>query len=268
MKNMADTAGKPSKNPAIIVTGFGANLHHTTNKTSNPASIIASSLPASFPSTHPLNCSGRDIDILDGVAGGWVELEATHKGIRDHIRVLHEKHGNDVDLFIHLGRSPWEFLTVEKRAFRQDMTCTWLNESAEKGGYYLNPDNDNNFVRDMEFPWKDVPIGLQTEIPVAEAVELANKSLEGSEKRVEVQAHFEPGHLGCGYAYYESMANSYMAGRKRHVIFCHVPPPVDEESIEAARNSLLAVIGAALRALAEQHKQGPPDFRVEFGKVQ
>lgn len=267
-QDMASTAGATSKSPKVIVTGFGANIHHPTNKTSNPAGIIASGLPTSFPSTNPLNCSGRDIGILDGVAGGWAEINASHKGIRDDIRNLHEQYGDKVNLFVHLGRSPWEFLTVERRAFRQDMTCTWLNESAEKEGYYINPDNNNSYVRDMEFPWKDAPMGLQTEIPVTETVEFANKLLEGARKRLEVKPHFEPGNLGCGYAYYESMANTYMSGRKRHVIFCHVPSPVDEESIEAARNSLLAVIGAAFKALEQQKKGGPVDFRMEFGNVQ
>jgi len=153
------------------------------------------------------------------------------------------------------------------------MTSTWAGESAEKQGYYVNPDNQGAYVRDLEFPWKDVPMGLQTEVPVQETVDLANASLKKLDdqsigRRLEVKPHFEAGSLGCGYAYYESMANRYVLGRHRDVLFCHVPPSGDEESIDRARTALLAVIGAAIEALQHREKdQGPDGWKVEFGKL-
>ena len=153
------------------------------------------------------------------------------------------------------------------------MTCTWLGETAEKQGYYLNPDNKSEYVRDMEFPWKEVPMGLQTEVPVSETVQGANAALEklnakGIGKCLEVKPHMEPGHIGCGYTYYESMANCYVQGRRRNVLFCHVPEGVDEASIELSHNALLAVIGTAIHAMNEVEKNGgPKDFKVAFAKL-
>jgi len=153
------------------------------------------------------------------------------------------------------------------------MTSTWAGESAEKQGYYVNPDNRGAYVRDMESPWKDVPMGLQSEVPIPETVDVANASLEkldgqGTRKRLEVKPHFEAGSLGCGYAYYESMANRYVLGRQRNVLFCHVPPSGDEESVESAREALLAVIGAAIDALNHLEKnEGPDGWKVDFGKL-
>ena len=258
----------------LLTTRRQANKHHLTNKSSNPAGVIASSLPTYLASSHPLNPTGRDIDILDSVQGGWGEIGAAHGLIRDKIRAIHAEHADDVDLFIHLGRSPWDYLSIERRAFRQDMTCTWLRESAEKEGYYLNPDNRGEYVRDMVSPWNDVPIGLQSEVPISETAEVANMSLkrfEGTDtgRRLDVKPHFEAGDLGCGFTYYESMANCYVQGRQRRVLFCHVPPAVDEQSIDSARTALLAVIGAALESLSQLGKdKGSGEFSsIEFGKL-
>ena len=108
------------------------------------------------------------------------------------------------------------------------MTYTWLGEAAEKQGYYLNPDNKGEYVRDMKFPWKEVPMGLQTEVPIPEAVQ----------------------------------------GRRRNVLFCHVPGGVDEASIELSRDALLAVIGAAIHGMNEVERNGGSEpFKVAFAKL-
>lgn len=141
--------------------------------------MIARSLPTSIHASHPLNPTGHDIDVLDGVKGGWAEMSAGHRQIRETIRTLHIDHGKEVDLFIHLGRGPWNFFSLEKLAFRQDMTTSWiLSDAGQKVGYYVNPDNNDSYVRDMPFLWQDIPMGLRTEVPVLETAELASDLLQ------------------------------------------------------------------------------------------
>jgi len=108
---------------------------------------------------------------------------------------------------------------------------------------------------------------------ISEAVQGANAApgkldFKATGKRLEVKPHMEPGHIGCGYTYYESMANRYVQGRRRNVLFCHVPGGVDEASIELSRDALLAVIGAAIHAMNEVERNGGSEpFKVAFAKL-
>lgn len=145
-------------------------------------------------------------------------------------------------------------------------------------------------------------MGLRTEVPVLETAKLASELLQKlysqtspgkcqsdqcdtinieplpshtgdteskvMGKEIEIKPHLEAGDVGCGFTFYESMANCHATGMRKRVLFCHVPSDVDDEGIATSRNALLAVIGAALQAQDEYEKRGDlNDRRAQFGEL-
>lgn len=183
--------------------------------------------------------------------------------IRSYISELHAKHATDIDLFVHVGMANgWDFVSVERRAFRQGFSSDWWGGSPETGGseYYMIPDDKGQTVLDAgDCPWEKVPLGLGTGVDVDEVVGGANERLdvialgEGrGKKRVVVEPHHEAGTYCCGYTYYESLANKWVKGTKGQVLFCHVPGEMDQESLEAGRDAIVSVIAAAVELLVKK----------------
>lgn len=234
-------------------------------------------MPRSLAASNPINTSGTDITILDGIQGGWAAIEASYDIIRHTLNNLHGDYGNKVDLWIHLGRGPWEHVTCERRAFRQDFSSSWLTEKAYEG-YYTGPDNKKQSVPDYgPCPWMNVPMGLNSEIDINTVVIDANRGLktvaqqhgpgEGSTAEpLEVKSHVEAGNAGCGFTFYESMANCFTAGRKRDVLFLHVPQWVTPAALEKGRDAVLAIIGASISSIMRRAPTPPADWKKEFGK--
>ena len=228
------------------------------NRTSNPTSLVVGLLPSKIESFNALNASDVTINILDSAADGFAEIPGIYNELRSRAKKLHDQYGGKVDLIVHLGRGPWDHATVERRAFRQDMTCGWATKEAEKG-YYVNLDNDDKSAHDLgPNPWMDVPMGLNTALDVDAVVSVANASLSkhgagrSSSKVVQVLPHFEAGNLGCGFMYYESLAHCYANGRKRDVLFCHIPRGVEDEDLQRARDAIVSVIGSGIKWLIER----------------
>ncbi|GAB7356761.1 hypothetical protein MBLNU459_g7659t1 [Dothideomycetes sp. NU459] len=168
------------------------------NATSNPAGTVAGSLPASIPMDSALNSTGTQIEIVDAVAGGFAAIPGTYADTRDSIAKIHETYSGKVDLFVHLGRSPWSWITVERRAFSQEMSSSWLREENYKG-YYVGRDHNGQRVQDLgPCPWKakGVPIGLDTELDVDAVVSDANAALDRHDsggEHLTVKSHLEAG---------------------------------------------------------------------------
>ncbi|KAL9082779.1 MAG: hypothetical protein Q9159_006192 [Coniocarpon cinnabarinum] len=263
-----------SREYSVLVTGFGANLNAPYgNSSSNPAGLIARNLPASLPAGHALNSADANINILDAVAGGFDAIAGEMGVIRKRLQELHVEHGGKVDLWVHLGRGPWEFVTCERLAFRQDFSSSWLNDEAQKA-YYLGRDNVGQNAHDLgPCPWTEVPIGLNTEMDVGSIVPDAAKrlseycELSGSLKTpLEVRSHLEAGPGGCGFCFYESMANCFALGRRRNVLFVHMPRHTDAGSLSQARDAVLAVIGASIATLVRRQTAPPMDYKTHFGE--
>ncbi|KAK4498843.1 hypothetical protein PRZ48_009353 [Zasmidium cellare] len=257
---------------SVLVTGFGANLNAPYgNATSNPASLIARSLPQSLSFTHSLNSTNATITFIDPIAGNFAELGGDYSTKRRRIKDLHDQYGATVDLWVHLGRGPWSFITCERRAFRQDFTSSWLGDDARKG-YYLYRDNEKKTAKELgHCPWKEagVPIGLESEIDVNGVVEGSNGALKKMrEDPLEVRSHVEAGDAGCGFTFYESMANCVVDGRRRHVLFCHVPRSTEEVEIQRATEAVLAIVGASVEYIvAREGSEQEVDWKQEFGRV-
>lgn len=244
-------------------------------------------MPAYLESQTASNPTRARINILNPTAqdGAYVKVEYAH--IRQYVRELHDKHDAEVDIYLHMGMAfGWNFVSVERRAYRQDMTCSWWSPMQEKG-YYLIKDNVGKTVEDAgPCPWMEVPIGLNTMFDVDKIIEGAqsvlamNRSLAVVEQiqagaphevpiparggHIPVKAHHEGGAYCCGFINYESLANCYTRRREANVLFCHIPGQTDKASLEGARDAVLAVIVAAVSQLLNKKvfPEGPQTFAV------
>ena len=168
-----------------------------------------------------------------------------------------------MDLFLHIGMANgWDHVTVEARAYKQGFSSSWWGPGAAKG-YYMGADAKGQTVLDAPAcPWGiNVPTGLATDLDVAGVVDGANTRLgsdgagaAGSANVVAsfgVRPHHDAGDYCCGFLYYESLASRYVKGTRGRVVFCHIPGETDDESLQKARNSILAVIGTAVEKVLE-----------------
>ncbi|CAF9915353.1 MAG: hypothetical protein GOMPHAMPRED_000715 [Gomphillus americanus] len=230
-----------AKHYRVLVTGFGANKHHV-NKDSNPAGEIAAIIPSLLAADDTLNVSGVDIQFLgkaEGVKDEWIMIEATYADMRSAFKDIYEQYGDQMDLSIHLGRMG-------------------------------NQLNDNRTAHDIgPNPWaaKNVPLGLDADFDVCRVVADADKAFKehfrskhaGDSGPVVpyIRSHVDAGDVGCGFAFYEMLANYWVAGKQAHALFCHVPPPVDRASVETGRDAILAIIGACIANIIAEGKKPP-----------
>ena len=219
-----------------------------------------------------LNVSGVDIQLLgkaDGVKDEWLMIKGTYADMRSAFKEIYAQYGAQIDLWIHLGRMGQpSCYTCERRAYSQDFTSSWGTSS---GGYYKNPGNDNRTAHDIgPNPWaaKNVPLGLDADFDICRVVADADKAFkkhfqsrhaDDSEPVAVpyIRSHVDAGDVGCGFAFYEMLANYWVAGKQAHALFCHVPPPVDRASIETGRDVILAVVGACIANIIAEAKKPP-----------
>lgn len=193
----------------------------------------------------------KNIDILSANYD-FARLPTSMTVVRGRLKELHLQYGPKIDLWMHLGQWSMDFVACERRAFRQDFDSSWNHYMGDKH-YYTYPDGDGRSVDDLgPNPWLTAPMGLHSEVPIDETVKSANLALMQEEKPLRIASHLEAGAAGCGYTFYESMANCFIAGRRRNVIFVHIPPNIDEVSLKKAKDAVLAVIGGAIDILARQ----------------
>jgi pyroglutamyl-peptidase len=102
----------------------------------------------------------------------------------------------------------WDFVSCERRAYKQGFTSSWATKSAGIGTYYTSKDAVGETVSDAgACPWDDtIPMGLATELNVDHVVEKAGQILSTTFGR-HVRAHEDAGTYCCGFIYYESLAN-------------------------------------------------------------
>jgi pyrrolidone-carboxylate peptidase len=124
----------------------------------------------------------------------------------------------------------------------------------------------------------NVPMGLNSEIDINTVVVDANAGLKAAAQQqeageastaqtpLEVKSHVEAGSAGCGFAFYESLANCFAAGRKRDILFVHVPRQESPAALEKGRDAVLAIIGASITSIMRRESASPADFKIEFGK--
>lgn len=112
-----------------------------------------------------------------------------------------------------------------------------------------------------------MPLGLDADFDVCRVVADADKAFKehfrskhaGDSGPVVpyIRSHVDAGDVGCGFAFYEMLANYWVAGKQAHALFCHVPPPVDRASVETGRDAILAIIGACIANIIAEGKKPP-----------
>ena len=106
----------------------------------------------------------------------------------------------------------------------------------------------------------DANAGLKTAAQQHEAGEATT-----AQTPLEVKSHVEAGSAGCGFAFYESLANCFVAGQKRDILFVHVPRQETPAALEKGRDAVLAIIGASIASITKRVSAPPADFKTEFG---
>ncbi|KAF2156450.1 peptidase C15, pyroglutamyl peptidase I-like protein [Myriangium duriaei CBS 260.36] len=244
----------PTPTFKVFITGFGPFPDGRGGHFSRNASHeVTRLLPSSLPPHSPSNPGPTSISLLNPTADDGAHLRTEYAYIRSYCQALHSPSPSpnhpdlpspkDVDLYLHIGMAAgWDFVSVERVAFRQDFTSSWSR--GEKGVYYSSPDDAGRTAGDAgQGPWGSLPVGLGTMVDVDRCVVRAREVL--GKDGIEVKAHVEAGEYCCGFVYYESLANRTSRGQKRNVMFCHVPGELDERSLERARDAIVAVIVAA-----------------------
>ena len=209
------------------------------------------------------------------IEGRYVRTEYAY--VRDFTRELHQKHGKDVDLFLHIGQAGgWSFVSIERLAFKQGMSSSWWRRRPGHK-YYMIPDDAGKTVEDCgPCPWDNLPMGLKTSFDVDRVAEAANELLhtqhtfspravdargaapslvrDATRAPIAIKPHDEGGDYCCGFIHYESLANCWVNDRSPDVLFCHVPSDNDPVSLERARDAIVAVVVSAARELIERRQ--------------
>lgn len=183
--------------------------------------------------------------------------------ISDEAVKEHVSSKKPVDLIVHLGMADgWDFISVERSAYKQGFSSSWWGPLESKMGYYMIPDNAGRTILNAgPCPWLTTPMGLQTAFDVDNLVANANMRLHqyssiadpltgvSRSKHIPVKAHAEPGSYCCGFIYYESLAHCWIREKDPDVLFCHVPGYKDDGSLRDARDAIIAVIKEAVTQL-------------------
>ncbi|PNS14578.1 Pyroglutamyl-peptidase 1 [Sphaceloma murrayae] len=246
----------------VFVTGFGPFPKDDSEQFEDNASHeVTKLLPSRLAAGSASNPSAVEINILNPTAGEGQYVKVEYGYIRDYCRRLHGEttdsgDGQGVDLYLHIGMAyGWEFVSVERCAYKQGMTSSWAKNGKGRKGYYVLPDNAGRTVEDLgPCPWDGVPIGLAPMVDVDGVVEGARalvgaKELFEGRKGIEIKQHPEAGTYCCGFIYYESLAHRWSKGREANVLFCHVPGQTDAGSLERARDGIVAVIAATVNQM-------------------
>lgn len=229
-------------------------------------------LPDRLPARSALNPGDADINLVNPTAAEGKYVRVDYDYIRQFCRRLHgnakdeqilgdhddgiaKPHPDAIDLYLHIGMANgMDYVTVERQAYRQDFSSTWWDRWQRPSGrlYYTSPDETGKTVDDAgPCPWFDakVPIGLAPDFDIDTIVGSAKKLLTAGvpfrrDKRepIELKSHIEAGNYGCGFIYYESLANRFVQQKRKNVLFCHVPGELDKVSLEKARDAIVAVI--------------------------
>ena len=181
------------------------------NYAQNTSHEISKLLPHTLSANSRFNPTGARIDIINPTSADGQAVKVEYAHIRDYVSGLHDTHGNNVDLILHMGMADgWNFISCERRAYKQTFTSCWgaAGRILGLGRYYRIKDFAGKTVDDAgDCPWgEDVPMGLCTGFDVDLLVEDAGKTLKESFGR-DVRGHEDGGTYCCGFIYYESLAN-------------------------------------------------------------
>ncbi|THY22566.1 peptidase C15, pyroglutamyl peptidase I-like protein [Aureobasidium pullulans] len=148
----------------VLVTGFGPFPRgNGKNYAQNTSHEITKLLPHTLSANSRFNPTGARIDIINPTSADGQAVKVEYAHIRDYVSGLHDTHGNNVDLILHMGMADgWNFISCERRAYKQTFTSCWgaAGRILGLGRYYRIKDFAGETVDDAgECPWgEDVPM--------------------------------------------------------------------------------------------------------------
>ncbi|THV75365.1 peptidase C15, pyroglutamyl peptidase I-like protein [Aureobasidium pullulans] len=111
----------------VLVTGFGPFPRgNGKNYAQNTSHEITKLLPHTLSANSRFNPTGARIDIINPTSADGQAVKVEYAHIRDYVSGLHDTHGNNVDLILHMGMADgWNFISCERRAYKQTFTSCW-----------------------------------------------------------------------------------------------------------------------------------------------
>ncbi|KAF2223271.1 hypothetical protein BDZ85DRAFT_249271 [Elsinoe ampelina] len=248
----------------VFVTGFGPFPSGDGEKFEKNASHeVTKLLPSQLAPRSSSNPGDVQINIINPTAAPDAYVKTEYAYIRDYVKKLHAD-SKQYDLYLHIGMAyGWDFVSVERCAYKQIMTSSWAKNADKRTGYYTTKDNAGKTVLDLgPCPWDGVPIGLAPAFSIDDTIDRAKTVLRSQtafaaeeDKEIVIKQHEEAGTYCCGFIYYESLANKWKKGEKANVLFCHVPGETDEKSLQRARDAIVAVIASATAQLIQEDQK-------------
>ncbi|OQN99798.1 hypothetical protein B0A48_14568 [Cryoendolithus antarcticus] len=226
---------KKQKACTILVTGFAP---FQDKFPTNPSFEIATRLPQVLPATERHTAPVRLIIHPEAIP-------VRYKDVHDLVPALLSSYAETIDFVLHIGMaSGREWYALESQAHRDG---------------YKNPDVDGNRLPaahgSIEFG--DCSEILTTSTAYDQIMAAWRKNVEAQTAfgDLDVRPSDDPGHYLCDYIYFNSLAwfarkggsSENANGKKRPVLFLHVPADSDDASLKKG----VAVTEALLRAIAE-----------------
>ena len=108
--------------------------------------------------------------------------------------------------------------------------------------------------------WRDVygaPPVLKTDVrPTSElyarTMALLQTKAGEARQRADVRLSYDPGQYLCGFIYYEGLVERWHAGEEGNVLFLHVRPWINDETLHEGREVAMALIRAAVGMVEEK----------------
>jgi pyroglutamyl-peptidase len=214
--------------------------------TVNASYVIASTLPSTIsPSSNNPLSPLRQINLIVHKPA----IRTSYHDVRTEVPKFFAEHKDkDIDLVLQMGNGYPDHYSIETQSFRDD--------------YNVWADVDDQYARDLcdlpggEHLWRDTykaPKILKTAVqPVGELWRRTESLLLGKGNTADVRLSDDPGHYLCGFIYYEGLVERWRHGDQRNVLFLHVRPWLDDETIEVGREVAMAVIRAAVEMIEKR----------------
>jgi len=220
----------------------------------NASYLIASTLPTVISPSSDSPTSGlRRINLIVHKPA----IRTSYHDVRTEVpKFFAANTDKEIDFVLHMGNGYPDHYTIETQSCRDN--------------YNTYPDEDHQLARDLhdlpggEHLWRDTyhaPKYIKTSVqPVSELWRHTQSLLLGKSSLADVRLSADPGNFLCGFIYYAGLVERWRHNEDRNVIFVHVKPAIDEETLQEGREVAMAVIRAAMgmvekRRLKEEEKE-------------
>ncbi|KAF4123437.1 hypothetical protein GMORB2_6138 [Geosmithia morbida] len=202
----------------------------------NPSYEIARGLPSNLTAS---SADGKDVDVRILVHPEAIRV--SYKRVRDLVPTLWDGEGEgeggegrgkagqewrSPDLVLHIGMAgPRSYYQIERRGHRRGY------RSKDVDGEDLSPEADGTLGPE-EWIWYGCPDEIESDLDVADVLDRWRRYAHGL---ADLRLSDDAGHYLCDFIYYSSLAHLWKAGRRRAVLFLHVPADAGDDSVRLGR---------------------------------